>query len=149
MLDVARTLVDYDAWANTLVYSSLREQGDAGPEARRLFNHVLAAQLVWMARIEDTPSGPIWPDWSIDQCGRYVRELPTRWRTLIDATDDSNTVIAYRNSKGDEFTTRIGDILLHVFTHSAYHRGQIALRLREVGLTPLWTDYIQYVRTRH
>jgi uncharacterized damage-inducible protein DinB len=141
-------MVDYDAWANTLVFSSLREQGDAGPDARRLFNHILGSQLVWLARIEATPPGPIWPEWSLEQCGRHVRELPDRWRRRIVETTDPNTAVMYRNSKGEEFTTAVGDILLHVFTHSHYHRGQIASRLRAVGLTPGLTDYIQFARTR-
>jgi uncharacterized damage-inducible protein DinB len=31
--------------------------------------------------------------------------------------------------------------------HSQYHRGQIALVLRESGAEPAYTDYIQAVRT--
>ncbi len=54
--------------------------------------------------------------------------------------------IVYRNTAGKEFTTALEDILLHVFLHGAYHRGQIAALVREGGDEPKPTDYIQWVR---
>jgi uncharacterized damage-inducible protein DinB len=34
--------------------------------------------------------------------------------------------VGYRNTKGEFWTSTMGDILTHVIIHSAYHRGQIA-----------------------
>lgn len=56
------------------------------------------------------------------------------------------TDISYRNSLGEPFITKAEDILTHLLLHCAYHRGQIAMNLRENGLTPVPTDYILYVR---
>lgn len=33
----------------------------------------------------------------------------------------------YSNIKGEKFTSTLDDILIHVFNHSTYHRGQVAL----------------------
>ena len=38
---------------------------------------------------------------------------------------------------------------MHVTMHSAYHRGQIAMVLRDSGVAPPYTDYIQAVRAHH
>jgi uncharacterized damage-inducible protein DinB len=54
--------------------------------------------------------------------------------------------IEYRNSKGEPWSSRIEDIILHLTMHSAYHRGQIALEMRKAGLTPAYTDFIHAVR---
>ena len=54
--------------------------------------------------------------------------------------------VSYRNSKGENWTNRKDDILLHVIMHSAYHRGQIATDMRAAGFTPASTDFIHGVR---
>jgi len=138
----------YDAWANELTLSSLRDQGDAGDYARRLFAHVLAAQAIWLARLEgERPTIEVWPTLTMDQISRYVRELPRRWETfLADSVEDLDQVCSYTNSAGLHFQTPTWDILMHVIAHSAYHRGQVALELRRVGLTPAVTDFIAYTR---
>ncbi len=59
---------------------------------------------------------------------------------------DLGRAIAYVNSKGEAFESTVGDILLHVAQHGAYHRGQIARLLREAGHTPPYTDFIQFAR---
>ena len=66
---------------------------------------------------------------------------------LNKATEESLAEkISYQNTQGQTFMTSIRDILLHVHTHSSYHRGQIANILRELGEVPVNTDYITYVR---
>jgi len=35
---------------------------------------------------------------------------------------------------------------MHVVTHSAYHRGQVAAAVREAGGKPEATDYVVWVR---
>ena len=38
------------------------------------------------------------------------------------------------------------DILFHLASHGAYHRGQISVTLRHSNLEPVNTDYITFVR---
>jgi uncharacterized damage-inducible protein DinB len=40
----------------------------------------------------------------------------------------------------------VDDILLHVALHGSYHRGQVALLVREAANKPAPTDYIGFVR---
>ena len=57
---------------------------------------------------------------------------------------DLEKSILYRNTRNQEFTSRIVDILTHVVIHGAYHRGQIA---RVVGLPRLRREYgLHHVR---
>ena len=54
--------------------------------------------------------------------------------------------VSYQNSKGENWSSRKGDIIVHVVMHSAYHRGQIATDMRAAGLTPAYTDFIHSIR---
>jgi uncharacterized damage-inducible protein DinB len=55
-------------------------------------------------------------------------------------------LVAYRNSAGRDYRSRVSDIVTHVAMHGSYHRGQIARQLRSVGREPPYTDFIQYTR---
>jgi uncharacterized damage-inducible protein DinB len=55
--------------------------------------------------------------------------------------------VAYRNSKGEFWTSSVGDILTHVLLHAHYHRGQIAASQREAGGEPAYTDFIHAARS--
>jgi len=55
--------------------------------------------------------------------------------------------LVYKTTKGIEYRTPVGDILMHLVLHSAYHRGQVAAAIREAGGKPAPTDYVVYART--
>ncbi len=55
-------------------------------------------------------------------------------------------VVGYRNSRGEPWTSTVGDVVTHVVIHSAYHRGQVASELRGAGFEPAYTDFIHAVR---
>ena len=54
--------------------------------------------------------------------------------------------VAYSNSAGVAFHSTVEDILLQVAMHGSYHRGQIALLLRQEGAEPAATDFIGFAR---
>ena len=70
------------------------------------------------------------------------------WAGFLDEPEgaDLDGGVAYRNSQGEAWTSTVGDILTHVVSHSAYHRGQVASELRAAGFAPAYTDFIHAVR---
>ncbi len=51
-----------------------------------------------------------------------------------------------RRSDYDTHTNpSLGQTLLQVTAHSSYHRGQVNVRLRELGVDPPMTDFIVWV----
>jgi len=142
-------LFAYDEWANREVVEQMKR---AAPSARtlRLMNHVVAAELVWLARLEREPQPcPVWPDFPLEECEAQLRELPNKWQDWFADLEpaDLATTIDYVNSKGEKFTSRVDDILTHVTLHSAYHRGQIAADVRAGGKDPAYTDFIHCARS--
>jgi uncharacterized damage-inducible protein DinB len=91
---------------------------------------------------------PVWPDPSLENCAALSATARRRYAALLGtlSASDLDRVIHYANSAGKEFDTRLEDILLHVALHGAYHRGQVALVLRDAGAEPGPTDYIAFVR---
>jgi uncharacterized damage-inducible protein DinB len=58
-------------------------------------------------------------------------------------------VFAYQNSRKEHFKQPTWQMLLHVFNHGTFHRGQLVTILRQLGEEKIpQTDYIHYSRTR-
>jgi uncharacterized damage-inducible protein DinB len=56
-------------------------------------------------------------------------------------------VFTYQNLKGEQFTQPIFQMLIHVFNHGTYHRGQMVTMLRQLGVEKIpATDFIVWSR---
>ena len=147
MLEHLRRLFTYDDWANREVLAVLKKSGNPSPRSSKLLAHILSAERLWLERLEQKPQTlPVWPDLPFDDCEREIADLASKWRNRLSRGADLAREVSYRNSKGESWQSREDDIMLHVITHSAYHRGQIATDLRAAGFTPAYTDYIHGVR---
>lgn len=111
-----------------------------------LINHIFNAHQIWNARILGMPTLEVWQinDWAILP---VINTENNKESLKIVHTYELDKTIRYNNAKGAIFSQKIKDILFHIINHSTYHRAQIAMRLRESGITPLNTDYIYYKRS--
>jgi uncharacterized damage-inducible protein DinB len=143
----ASRLFEHMWWADERVMHVLSRDANPPDRALRLYTHLLAAENVWMDRIlGNTPTVPIWPEPNLAACRTMAQRARENSRILLNTPVDFGRVVHYTNSAGQPFDTRLDDILLQVVLHGAYHRGQIALLLRDGGFEPSPTDYILYVR---
>ena len=53
--------------------------------------------------------------------------------------------MTYANFQGETWTYTLADILFDLVNHSTYHRGQVATLLRQLGKTPVSTDYVRFL----
>ena len=139
----------YDAWANREVLNTISAQSGEDARSRQLFAHILAAERLWLERLTQQPQSiPVWPEWELLKCESEAAHMNGLWMEYLGDTseDKLDKKISYKNSKGEPWETTVFDILTHVVMHSAYHRGQIASHMREVGKTPAYTDFIHAVR---
>ena len=142
-MDFAR-LFRYDDWANREELRTLRESSNA--QALRLFAHIIGTEWVWYARLRgEPPREAVWPEISLDGCEQSLDLIGSFWMEFVSGAD-MNATVSYTNSKGQLWTSRVEDVLLHVIMHGAYHRGQIATLLRAAGEEPAYTDYIHCTR---
>ena len=146
LAEVSR-LFRWSHWANEETLTSLRQA--APPAAVRWLAHIVAAELLWLARLRDeAPPLPVWPDFDLDDIARRLPESRRVWTAHLESLTDDDLAdgVGYRNSKGEFWTSTVADILTHVCHHGAYHRGQIAAAVRAGGGEPAYTDFIHAAR---
>lgn len=143
-----RRMFEHEAWANAAALASLRT-GPASDKARAWMAHIVGAEYLWLARLHQRPPEmSVGPDLDLNTIATHLTELAGEWAEFLEAVDADGLTdgVAYRNSKGEFWTSTVGDILTHVVLHAAYHRGQIASAVREAGGEPAYTDFIHAVR---
>jgi len=142
-------LFTYDRWANQVTLDSVRAAG-APQRVLKLLAHIAAAQWLWLERIQGSGKKVIvWPDWKLEQCATELRGSGIAWEAYTGKANEQTlaTAVPYRNSKGEQWTSRVSDIAMHVAMHGVYHRGQVAADVRASGGEPAYTDFIQAART--
>ena len=148
MNELLLSLIGHMRWADAVVAESLQQSPD--PEAARLFAHIASVEHLWFTRIEARPAAhAVWPaDMAPAEAAVLAAEHADLYQRLVDGATAEQLArrVAYRNSAGREFHSRVSDIVTHVAMHGSYHRGQIARRLRLAGFEPPYTDFIQYTR---
>ena len=114
--------------------------------------HLAVARRVWLERLSVIPaktSGPFFPDGkTLADTIADLKEVQELWsRYLAKMSDDELArTIEYKSLDAGRFCNRVEDVLTQLFTHSAYHRGQIASLVRAAGGEPTATDYIYWCR---
>ena len=143
-------LIDYDSWANEAIQHVLSKNDLSYDEYVKscfsLFHHILAAQMVWHDRVMGFENKlGVWPKLKPEEVEKMIQDNPVKLRELISLKEK---IITYSNSKGDTFKNSVEEILTHIIIHGQHHRAQIALVLRQNGITPPATDLIFYLRNR-
>ena len=149
MLETLARLFRYNEWANGEVLQSLR--GGAAPEkAVQLLAHIVAAEWLWLERIRGVPqSYPVWPEWKLEEVEQQIAASSAAWLQFLRSCGEPELEreFEYTNSKGMHYRNKVGDAALHVAMHGTYHRGQIAMLVRQHGMEPAYTDFIEGVRS--
>ena len=142
-------MFEYDRWANAETLRALKAATGPPPRAVSIMAHVIATEHRWLVRLTSARAKwPVWPDWSLSDCEAQLEAISRDVDEYLRALnpEDLAQPIEYTNSKGEVWTSNVGDILNHVVFHSAYHRGQIASELRASGNSPAYTDFIHATR---
>lgn len=149
-LEVLDRMYRYDRWANREILECVKQLDTVPTGVLPILSHLVAAQQLWLDRLHsDEQSTPVWPDQSLAEIEQAMDRVEAAWTLFIEHQRDEklSRPIAYTNSKGQPWASRVEEIMHHVALHSAYHRGQIALQLRGSGINPPLTDFVHAVRT--
>jgi uncharacterized damage-inducible protein DinB len=138
-------LWEYNNWANKLLFESFLGSKEMIPAScMRLLSHIVNVQSIWLHRIRtEKQTLAAWEEHGLESCKRWHEQTSAGLKAVIqEYAPDLFVKIDYRNMQGQIFQHSVADILLHVFNHGTYHRGQIAQEMRRNGLNPIATDYI-------
>lgn len=155
-------LYEYNRWAHQRVLESAAELGaerydrDIGgsfASLRATMEHLLAAEVVWLARWEGhSLADP--PDYSGCSDSIALRSIwDSFWKRQFTflrslSEEDLPHPVSIRTSSGIEAAQMLSDTLIHVVNDSTYHRGQAASQIRQLGGKPQSTDYFIYCLAR-
>jgi len=141
-------LYQYNVWCNKRVLNALTSQHVNDEKILSLVGHIVAAQYLWLYRIKGLPPAPVklWGEYTLNQLVEMADEIGEQWISFIEQTDDFNRELTYTNYTGDPYVNNVEMIMIHLVNHSSYHRGQIAMQLRQKGFEPVNTDFITYDR---
>lgn len=155
-----RSLYAYNEWANArllAVIAGLAEDRltaeipSSFPSILGTLAHIVAAEWVWLRRWKgENPTG--FPDWlsvpSLVEVRAKLAEIEAERAAFVGSLSDADLdrPLDYRTLAGDPFRNRLADLLVHVVNHSSYHRGQLTTMLRQVGATPVATDFVVFKR---
>jgi uncharacterized damage-inducible protein DinB len=116
-----------------------------------LFGHMIAARRLWLGRMGVLPpfTGEPFPKGAqLSQLAEQAREVEQAWdehfRRLTD--EEAQRPFEYMSLDKKPFRNHIEDVLTQLFGHSWYHRGQIAMLVRQAGGEPAVTDFVYWCR---
>ncbi|QDU25634.1 DinB family protein [Anatilimnocola aggregata] len=139
----------YVAWADQRTLATVRVTAAAQAEALPLMAHLLAAEHVWLSRLQQRePRHAVWPALTLDECEQLAAENEAGYCEFLENLAENHLIDMkhYRNAAGQEFATLVIDILTQVIAHGPYHRGQIAKIIGRHGGTVPSTDFIIFTR---
>ena len=148
----------YSAWASARLVDAAaklseeeltRDFGTADKSVLGTLVHTFAADRVWLARVRgNVPARFI--DREQDMKMSVLRgdwpEVLSGWQEFLDGVSDVTLPVAYKDLKGNSYTTPLWQIGLHVVNHATHHRGQASGFLRTMGHAPPPLDLIFYYR---
>lgn len=162
MKEVLCQYAAYNVWANhKLLYQILQmeeklwyqQTPGSFDSLYKTILHMWDAESAWWQRMRlhekiVVPSANFDPSLK-DACNGLLHQS-MEWEPFIrESLNDAaiHSKLIYKNSKGEEFMQPVHEVLLHVFNHSTYHRGQLVVMMRALGETNIpSTDFILFRR---
>jgi uncharacterized damage-inducible protein DinB len=152
----------YNLWANTRIVDKLsalpaevlqKEVPSSFSSLHLTLKHIKEVEYTWWERLRLVESVVPLKDGthSTEEIGKDLIEYSRQWKEWVE----KSTVAAfehefyYRNSKKEQFKQPVYQMLMHLFNHQTYHRGQLVTMLRQLGIEQIpGTDFIQFSRAR-
>jgi uncharacterized damage-inducible protein DinB len=163
MKEILTQLSAYNIWANQLVLDAIlplpeeKQKQELPSSFKSLYAtllHVLDAESIWWQRMKlqeriTRPSDDFNGD--MKKLGNDLLHQNRQWDEWVNGAGEHQLqhVFQYQNSKKEHFKQPIYQMLLHMFNHGTYHRGQLVNMLRQLGVEKIpGTDFIEWSRRR-
>ncbi len=163
MKELLKQYAAYNIWASQKILDVIRSL----PEEKHIaevpssFNslmktvlHMWDAESVWWQRMK-LQDRLIIPSeifkGNMKDAADGLLQQSKQWEEWIKNASDLaiDHVFQYQNSKREQFKQPIYQMVMHVFNHSTYHRGQLVNMLRQLGVEKIpQTDFMLWGRSK-
>ena len=157
------SLYEFNYWANhrilgvveTLSHEQFtKDFGSSHGGIHGTLFHAMGAEEIWLRRwkgnspasfgkAEDYPTFDI-----LTQHWDMVEHEMMGFCHMLKTDDDIKKIIVYKDLKGNEYSQVLYQLMQHLVNHSTYHRGQIVTMLRQLGVKPVSTDLVAFLREK-
>lgn len=163
MKELLLSLASYSVWANQKLANSilLLTEEKQREEIPSSFKSLLAtvlhtwdAESIWWQRLKLNERVIIPSENFNGTMAEAVNGLlhqSLQWQEWVNSASEPalNHVVQYHNFKSEHYKQPVYQMLIHVFNHSTYHRGQLVNMLRQLGIQKIpQTDFIVYSRSK-
>jgi|SRR6185437_6680439 len=163
MKELLQQYAEYNLWANKTLLAKLRvvsseilhiETGSSFGSIYKTLVHLTEVEEIWWQRLKlqdqvQLPGKD--PHEDIELVSGRLLTSSKQWSDWVTESNEKNLthVFAYYNSKKEFFKQPVNEVLMHLFTHQTYHRGQIVTLLRQNGIEKIpATDFIVFTRNK-
>lgn len=153
----------YNVWANKIITERIVQLPEAViyneipgsfPSIYKTVVHLMDVESVWWQRLK-LAEHPQWPGigfkGNFEELSKELLSLSKQWNDWILNSNETNLihVFAYHNSKKEYFKQPVYEMLIHLFNHQTFHRGQLVTMLRQNGIEKIpATDFIVFSRKK-
>lgn len=163
MKEIILQYASFNAWANNLLLTTVsgltEEQQHAEIQSSFLglyktILHMLDASSIWWQRLKlqekiervgDTFTG------DMQALSHQLQQQDKQWQEWVSGANDQvlQHEFIYYNSRKERFKQPVYQMLMHLFNHNTYHRGQMVTMLRQLGVEKIpATDFIVWSRKK-
>ena len=149
----------YNLWANqqfvTILHNMDSELADreitsSFKTIKHTLRHLKDVEWIWWQRMKLVESIIVEDkEQTLEEIGKDLLQYSQQWVDWVE----KSTVAAfehefvYRNNKKEQFKQPTFQMLIHLFNHQTYHRGQMVVLLRQLGVEKFTsTDFITWSR---
>jgi uncharacterized damage-inducible protein DinB len=164
--DDIQLLYEYDRWANNRVLRAAsalsneqftRDLRGGFSSVRNTLLHIIAGEWGWLAYWrEASPDAAFLTDLRKrrdalfhPQAFPHVAAVRSKWAEVAkeqaefvsrQTTESLEKMLPFRTTQAS-----LAHLMQHVANHSTYHRGRIALMMRQLGAEPVATDFHEFL----
>ncbi len=153
----------YNFWANQRITDVILNLPDdmvhkdipsSFPSIFKTLIHIMEVEEVWWQRMKlfENPVQPGQPyEGNLVELTTALVNSSRRWKEWVDVATEAalSHEFIYKNSKKDQFKQPVHEVLMHLFNHQSYHRGQLVTMMRMAGITAIpSTDLISFLRKK-
>jgi len=153
----------YTIWANQRIIDPMlvlpedvhfKESPGSFPGLYNTLMHMWDAESMWWQRMKLQEQIVRPSDGFAGEIQDIIKALTTQsrqWQEWIMHAQEHmlDHEFFYSNTKKERFKQPIYQMLLHLFNHGTYHRGQLVTILRQLGVTDIpQTDFIVWSRKK-
>ena len=108
--------------------------------------HIQAARHMWLFRLGVRPDKPAssFPESSLAELEKVTADVEASWVKYLGELDEAklHSEVEWVGFDGKRRKWPLVELLTQINGHAWYHRGQVAMWVKDLGGTPVDTDFI-------